>query len=1246
MTIDAEMRDEFASLGVAIPDDLVGNEEADVFKVWDINAKAIKAFLALTTQWRVLNVSGGLERGRLMWLGLDYSAVDVVSPVSASTATRSSATCASWKRPRSPPSTRWRREPMNQFVIGMKLEGDATGLERAASTGKAAIDGLGKEAGQAGAALDGYSASLEKSAASARHAAQAAEQAQTQERNLRASIDSALGIGQSDGRSTVQAAQDIAVYGHSLDELRAKYNPVFAASKRYEAELAGLDEALKLGAISAQEHGAALEALNGRYTLATRASMQMETATAGLTRSFGLNRIGMMELRAAGVNTFQALAAGMDPFQVAMMEGSQVVGAFVQGTEGGLLQAAKNIGSGFKAATVSIATAIGIVPSIGIALAAAGTAGYIAFEAITNSVKSADEILKEHKAWVDQIAAAYPQAAEAARKYDEEAKKLPRSVASADAADLASDNQKAYQEAMASLLSFIRLAETQTGQIGKSGVDALKQLEAQIVSGKVDAEKLAAIVGEWRLNQDFKDGMHDLAKTIQDTALKAAQLQQSLKGVNAAAATLSSGRMSMADVDKMLAYQDQQAATLYRLKQQQAASIGAIGARSPQEKAAAARASVLAEPANGNDSEAVRQYRADAAATLAYAQAEDALKEAQASRTRALDRTIAEEKMNLALVGQSVAASEAMKMQFQLMSQLEEEAARNHTEVSKAEIETIKQKAAEYGRLAAAEQAAQAIHGQQTSLELAKAELSLVGQSQAVHDQVIAELKAEQEIRQLGIDATGAQAQQIRRLAQEQAAYNSELQRSKAGFDDIRQTGTNAIDSLIGALSKGSTDFKSLAVSIGQDIAKTGLELSLGNPLKNSLYGTNLPTMQDVGGIGGFFKTLLGGGAAGVGQRGSPNNPMYVTFAGAGGLGGLLGNQAGNDPWAGLRSLAGANDNGGAGGASPVSGGGVAGQIWNFFSGKGLQPHQIAGILGNVSQESSFNPLAIGDNLTSGGLFQDHGSRFTNLLSFIGGRGNLGNVQGQLENAWRELQGPESGVLSRLLAAPDVRSATAAFAGFERPAGFSLGGSPELMSGWTNRLSAASDALTKFGGSAGSATSSLTSLGTNAVSSLSDAASTATQGLGKFGNSLMNWFPAAPGGGGGLGNLFGSLLGGGINQSLVAASPQAASLISTRSRRALRRRRLHRPRRRHLGRRPGARPGIRLRCAGDEGDRRRQSRGAPPQHAARLCHRRLWPGARRGDGRAAAVVGEGRQGRERQHSDGRKRYQPAEDRAP
>lgn len=61
------------------------------------------------------------------------------------------------------------------------------------------------------------------------------------------------------------------------------------------------------------------------------------------TQALFLNRIGLMELQAAGVNTFQALASGMNVTHVAMMEGAQVIGALVQGTEGGFTRLAKAI---------------------------------------------------------------------------------------------------------------------------------------------------------------------------------------------------------------------------------------------------------------------------------------------------------------------------------------------------------------------------------------------------------------------------------------------------------------------------------------------------------------------------------------------------------------------------------------------------------------------------------------------------------------------------------------------------------------------------------------------------------------------------------------------------------------------------------------------------------------------------------------------------------------------------------------
>lgn len=48
--------------------------EADgAFQVWRENEDALIAWLAVETQWRIVSTMAGL-----IWLGLDYSAVDIV----------------------------------------------------------------------------------------------------------------------------------------------------------------------------------------------------------------------------------------------------------------------------------------------------------------------------------------------------------------------------------------------------------------------------------------------------------------------------------------------------------------------------------------------------------------------------------------------------------------------------------------------------------------------------------------------------------------------------------------------------------------------------------------------------------------------------------------------------------------------------------------------------------------------------------------------------------------------------------------------------------------------------------------------------------------------------------------------------------------------------------------------------------------------------------------------------------------
>lgn len=72
MRIDEDIADQFARWGVPVPTDAIQEDEGEMFEVWASNWDALLAFLAVETQWRI---AAGV--GALIWIGLDYSAVDV-----------------------------------------------------------------------------------------------------------------------------------------------------------------------------------------------------------------------------------------------------------------------------------------------------------------------------------------------------------------------------------------------------------------------------------------------------------------------------------------------------------------------------------------------------------------------------------------------------------------------------------------------------------------------------------------------------------------------------------------------------------------------------------------------------------------------------------------------------------------------------------------------------------------------------------------------------------------------------------------------------------------------------------------------------------------------------------------------------------------------------------------------------------------------------------------------------------------
>ncbi|MEB3417549.1 phage tail tip lysozyme [Salipiger marinus] len=410
---------------------------------------------------------------------------------------------------------------------------------------------------------------------------------------------------------------------------------------------------------------------------------------------------------------------------------------------------------------------------------------------------------------------------------------------------------------------------------------------------------------------------------------------------------------------------------------------------------------------------------------------------------------------------------------------------------------------AEADRTARATEAGQEhLRSQRERLAMLRVEIGLIGQSAAVQARTLALARAEQNIRSMKLDPQSAQAQEIRQTEVALSDLERSLERQRDAWGKVQGSAEAAIDGIVGKLSTG--DVSGALESLASEMTGLFTEIAVSNPLKNAILGTDYGTLSDVGGLEGIISRIFGGkdapGELASAATAGPSVAAMTVSAGsvtitAGTMG--FGGAAGQMPGAAANSPGSILTGGSLPGSQEVQS-----QVWRFFSDKGLAPHQVAAIMGNVSAESAFNPTAVGDGGTSFGLFQHHAGRGEALLNTVGGRGGLGNVEAQLGHVWSELQGSENGVLQRLLAATNVKDATAAFVGFERPQGWTAA-DPTGAHNWTGRLGGAEQAMTKFASAASTATTDLGALGEGAT------------GIG----SLLSSIGSGMAGGGGGGSL-------------------------------------------------------------------------------------------------------------------------------
>jgi soluble lytic murein transglycosylase-like protein len=127
-----------------------------------------------------------------------------------------------------------------------------------------------------------------------------------------------------DEAHTARAA-DIAAYGTQLDNLRAKYNPLFRVSKQYETTLNEISEAEKLGALSAREAEAARERATAAFAAA---NAPLVAATGNLekhTTAAWANRFALQQTGVQTVQFFSSIQAGQPILTAFIQQGHQMV---------------------------------------------------------------------------------------------------------------------------------------------------------------------------------------------------------------------------------------------------------------------------------------------------------------------------------------------------------------------------------------------------------------------------------------------------------------------------------------------------------------------------------------------------------------------------------------------------------------------------------------------------------------------------------------------------------------------------------------------------------------------------------------------------------------------------------------------------------------------------------------------------------------------------------------------------------
>ena len=690
----------------------------------------------------------------------------------------------------------------------------------------------------------------------------------------------------------------LAQQGAELEKLRTKYNPVFAAVKQYQSQVVGIQQAHRLGAISADEMASAIQR-ERKATLDSIAAIKQRNSVVREPLKSGPASFQTSNIAAQFQDIAVTSAMGMSPIQIALQQGTQLSAVFNEMGKG------KAVLQGIGAAFASIVSPVSLV-TIGVIAAGASLAQYIAS---SGDLKTADDIIKEHEEHIKLLGPAYEEALKKQQKYatespavvnvlleDDQEQALKTQAAAAAkavrqifvATMRADDNtqlQSAFKPAEQAINSFfasVRNGEPsvvsfreEIGRLRESGEltrDAAKSLlgftkaaydteiEMGNVSGEVD--KYAHAVGALqdginRLSSDkARQELTSLMEKAKSGEKSAADLQTAFNKLSGAYPDLSSARQELSDL--IAKFGEAHAAAAGFAKTTAKGDLGwdlpkplssgdfdrRTSGQDPLKKQLEDQAKTLA-PKKERRSDAERQAERNA----------NAYRDLVKSARDRIDQLKLEEQ----LTGKTGVAAEAMRMKLELLQKAQDKG-RSVSEGQRIEIEKL---ATEYGKAAEKVSA-----------------LALAEELRFERDQMFrspAEQRVQSTLRSAGIDPEGDYGQMLAG----QIRLNEKLAEAKfltldfaQGFTQDLMNGVSATEALANAVGR-----------LGQQLLDIALNQAInqlfGNLLGGGLFGgfkANTTMGNFLKGIPGFATGTNNAppGFAWVGEKG----PELVKFGG------------------------------------------------------------------------------------------------------------------------------------------------------------------------------------------------------------------------------------------------------------------------------------------------------------------------------------------------------------------------------